>query len=133
MNCEILTACLGAVDKDGVFTIDGAFNRLTISPIPGVLKELVIAVRICFSSAEDGPHTLHLSVSDLDDKVLGPVAEGCFESKTRTGEQYTWNSAVIRVAGIRIGRRDDYLLSLSIDGQCIANTTIFVYDGTKTK
>ena len=131
MNCEILTACDDAKDNGDMLTINGAFTRLTIPKTPAVLQQLVIAVRLRFSSDEDGPHKFHLSLSDLDGKVLGPPAESPFESKTRDGEQYTWLSAVIRVRDIQIAKSDDYLLSLLIDEQSIASTTLFVIDGSK--
>jgi hypothetical protein len=131
MYCEILTACTDAKDADGMFTISGAFTRLTVPHTPVILEELVIALRVRFSSDEDGPHKLALSLSDLDGTVLGPPANASFVSATRASEHYTWSCAVIRVREIRIAKSDDYLLSLTIDGQSISNTTLFLIDGSK--
>jgi hypothetical protein len=101
--------------------------------MPGVLQQLCIAVRICSTINEDGKHSLKLSLSDLDGKILGPPAEAPFETKTRDNERYTWTSAVIQIRDIRICEPNDYLLNLQIDGTSIANTTIFVKDGSKRK
>ena len=133
MICEILTACAAAKDNDGMFTINGAFTRLTIPHMPAQLQALVIAIRIRSTSDEDGQHTLRLFLSELDGKLLGPPAEAGFESKTLDGEEYTWAAAVIQIPNLRICESNDYLLSLQIDGQSIANTTLYILDGSKRK
>lgn len=112
MICEILTVCKDAIEENGAFTIEGACNRLKVPFIPGILKELVVAVRVCSESHEDGPHFLQLLLSDADGKSLGLPCEGQFETRTLDQEQYAWTHAVIRLSEIQIGKPNDYLLGL---------------------
>lgn len=125
MNCEILTACASAKDDDGKLTINGAFSRINAPSFPCKLP-MVIVVRIRSSAAEDGEHSLHLSLSDLDDKLLGPPAEATFQTTTRENEEYTWTQAIIDIGDIRIPGRNDYSLILQIDGKTIAYTSLYV-------
>jgi hypothetical protein len=87
---------------------------------------MVIAIRLCATSEEDGTHKLELSLTDLDGKLLGPPAKATFVTKTRPNEQYAWTQAVIGIHQIQILEPNEYLLNLQINGHSIANTTLCV-------
>jgi hypothetical protein len=130
MTAEILTVCESA--ENGItLTIRGAFYRLSVPRIPCVLPKLVIALRVRATADEDGSHALKLYLSDLDGKSLGPPAEETFETRTIGNETYTQIAAVIEIHDIRIGIATDHLLNLQIDGESIANTTLYVIDGSE--
>lgn len=77
-------------DEQGLLTIDRAYSRLAVAGIPCLYKEIIIALRVCSTSAEDGIHSFQLSVTDLDRKVVSPSGEDRFETKTVGNQQYTW-------------------------------------------
>jgi hypothetical protein len=87
----------------------------------------MIALRVRFTSDEDGLHESRMSVTELDGHLLGPPVETKFESKSRENEEYAWVTGVIRLVNIRIREPNDYLLTLQIDGQSIASTTIYIH------
>ena len=127
MNCEILTACKNARDeKDGTFTIEKAFTRLDALFFPGNIPALTIAIRLCAESEEDGSHSFELSMTDLDGVLLGPPVIEQFDTNTSADEQFVWLNVTVKLLDIQIAKPDDYTLSLKIDGQSIANTTLLV-------
>jgi hypothetical protein len=125
MNCEILTACNSAKEENGLFTINGAFSRITAPSFPCQLH-FSVAMRVCFSSEEDGKHSLRLTLCDLDGKSLGPPIDAAFESRSKENEGYSWKAIVVEIPDLRIAVVNDYSLSLEIDGESIANTTLYV-------
>jgi hypothetical protein len=126
MISEILTACLSATDNNGMFTIEGAFCRLTVPIMPAILNRLDVAIRMRSTAAEDGMHSLILSLTNLDGKLLGPPAESTFDTSTRENEVCTWTSIVITIRDICIQEPNEYFISLQIDGQSIASTVVYV-------
>ena len=89
MVAEILTACHAAKDSDDGFTIVKAFCRLDLPSFPARVPDFAIAMRIRFSSDEEGKHTLRVFISDLDGHIVGPAEERTFEAQTPDSETYS--------------------------------------------
>jgi Family of unknown function (DUF6941) len=126
MVAEILTACKAAQDSDEGFTIAKAFCRLDVPSFPARVPDFAIAMRIRFSSDEEGEHRLRVFISDLDGRIVGPAEERTFEACTPPNETFSWLSAVLFLRDIRIQCPNDYRVNVEIDGESIADTTIYV-------
>jgi hypothetical protein len=73
MNIQVAVLCDAAtVDSNEKLNLLGAFDRICASQLPAVHPQCSIALRLTFSSGDEGKHNLRLNFVDADGQSIMP-------------------------------------------------------------
>jgi len=74
MTAQVAVFCDAATDERGKLSLLGAFDTLCSSQMPAVHPQCAVALRLTFTVADEGSHTLRVALVDPDGRaVLPPV------------------------------------------------------------
>ena len=130
MIVEIAALCDAATDQGGKLNILGAFDRIG-GPLPIVLQQCAVALRIRWDRDDVGEHSMQLLFEDLRGIPLLPP----LESKIGVPgfpdelESHAMNM-VLNLQRIRVDREGVYRMVLRIDGEELTRLPLFVQDAT---
>jgi hypothetical protein len=72
MNIQVAVLCDAATDDRGKLNLLGAFDTIITPQLPAVHPQCSIALRITFSSEDEGEHKLRVSFVDADGRNVMP-------------------------------------------------------------
>ena len=72
MNIQVAVLCDAATDDQGKLNLLGAFDTIYTQQLPAVHPQCSIALRVTFSSEEEGQHKLRLNFVDADGHSIMP-------------------------------------------------------------
>ncbi len=72
MNIQVAVLCDAATDDNGKLNLLGAFDTIFTQQLPAIHPQCSIALRVTFSSGDEGKHALQVSFVDADG---GPIAK----------------------------------------------------------
>ena len=70
MNIQVAVLCDAATDDNGKLNLLGAFDTIYTPQLPAVHPQCSIALRVTFSSGDEGKHQLQLNFVDADGKPI---------------------------------------------------------------
>ena len=66
MNFQVAVLCDAATDDNGKLNLLGAFDTIYTQKLPAIHPQCSIALRVTFSSADEGQHALMVNFVDAD-------------------------------------------------------------------
>src|SRR5574337_1134834 len=66
MNIQVAVLCDAATDDNGKLNLLGAFDTIYTQQLPAIHPQCSIALRVTFSSGDEGKHSLALNFVDAD-------------------------------------------------------------------
>jgi hypothetical protein len=66
MNIQVAVLCDAATDDNGKLNLLGAFDTIYTQQLPAIHPQCSIALRVTFSSGDEGKHHLQLNFVDAD-------------------------------------------------------------------
>jgi len=75
MNTQVAVLCDAATDDRGKLNLLGAFDTICSHQMPAVHPQCSVALRITFSTADEGTHRLKLAFVDADGQGIMPPIE----------------------------------------------------------
>src|SRR5881409_1212296 len=72
MNIQVAVLCDAATDDNGKLNLLGAFDTICTQQLPAVHPQCSIALRVTFSSGDEGKHKLRLNFMDADGRSIMP-------------------------------------------------------------
>ena len=75
MNVQVAVLCDAATDDNGKLNLLGAFDTIITPQLPAVHPQCSIALRVTFSSEDEGQRQLKLNFVDADGKLIMPSME----------------------------------------------------------
>ena len=66
MNIQVAVLCDAATDDNGKLNLLGAFDTIYTQQLPAIHPQCSIALRVTFSSGDEGKHALALNFVDAD-------------------------------------------------------------------
>lgn len=75
MNTQVAVLCDAATDDRGKLNLLGAFDTICSQQMPAVHPQCSVALRITFSTADEGQHRLKLALVDADGQGIMPPIE----------------------------------------------------------
>ena len=73
MNIQVAVLCDAATDDNGKLNLLGAFDTIYTQQLPAVHPQCSIALRVTFSSEDEGKHNLQLNFVDADGRSIAQV------------------------------------------------------------
>ena len=75
MNIQVAVLCDAATDSAGKLNVLGTFDTIITQQLPAVHPQCSVALRITFSTTDEGQHRLKLTVVDADGQGIMPPIE----------------------------------------------------------
>src|ERR1017187_7676771 len=70
MNIQVAVLCDAATDDNGKLNLLGAFDTIYTQQLPAIHPQCSIALRVTFSSGDEGKHNLQLNFVDADGRSI---------------------------------------------------------------
>ncbi len=72
MNIQVAVLCDAATDDNGKLNLLGAFDTIYTQRLPAVHPQCSVALRVTFSSGDEGKHILRFNFVDADGRSIMP-------------------------------------------------------------
>ena len=72
MNIQVAVLCDAATDDNGKLNLLGAFDTIYARELPAIHPQCAVALRVTFSSEDEGKHNLRLNFVDADGRSIMP-------------------------------------------------------------
>ena len=70
MNIQVAVLCDAATDDNGKLNLLGAFDTIYTQQLPAIHPQCSIALRVTFSSGDEGKHALQVNFVDADGRPI---------------------------------------------------------------
>ena len=70
MNIQVAVLCDAATDDNGKLNLLGAFDTIYTQQLPAIHPQCSIALRVTFSSGDEGKHHLQINFVDADGRSI---------------------------------------------------------------
>jgi hypothetical protein len=72
MNIQVAVLCDAATDDNGKLNLLGAFDTICAPQMPVMHPQCAVALRVTFTTGDEGKHTLQLNFMDADGRSIMP-------------------------------------------------------------
>jgi len=126
MDIEAFLLCKCATDERGKLSVLGAFDTITAKKLPIVLPAISVALRIRFSSVEEGEHHARIKVIDEDGRNAGADVTATANVQMPQGQDSSVSNLILYLQRFKLERFGRYRIDLAIDGHQEATLPLFV-------
>ena len=126
MNVEIFSLCDGTHNIQGKLSLIGAFDSIKVKEVPFVHPHCAIALRLRFSKAENGRHSIKVDMFDKDGKRMGPELDGGVVVKIPKEKRSTSVNLCLGINNLKVEKFGRYKINLLIDGKKVASLPLAI-------
>jgi hypothetical protein len=126
MDIEAFLLCKCATDERGKLNVLGAFDTVTANKLPIVLPAVSVALRIRFSSIEEGTHQARIKVIDEDGKDAGADVTAKANVRMQQDRDSSVSNLILYLQRFKLEKFGRYRIDLAIDGHQEATLPLFV-------
>ncbi|EEF60921.1 DUF6941 family protein [Pedosphaera parvula] len=117
MNIQVAVLCDAATDSGGKLNILGAFDGLNPPQFPFVYAQCCIALRLTFTSEEEGTHQLRLTFMDEDGKMLMPGIDLPIAVAIPAESHFATSNVIVVHPPLKFEKAGLYSVDISLDGR----------------
>ncbi|MGH7976350.1 MAG: DUF6941 family protein [Limisphaerales bacterium] len=121
MKLEIFTFCEFANVYDGALCISGITDGIYSPQEPLKFPRFCIVYRIRFEVAEEGKHTVNISIMDEDGKPIIPAFQKPIVAQIPKGLNTGANIGMANFNGVIFPKFGEYSLDLVVDGKMLSS------------
>jgi hypothetical protein len=131
MNIQVAVLCDAATDENGKLSLLGAFDTICTPHLPTkeqptVHPQCSIALRVTFSSEDEGAHKLKLNFVDADGRSIMPSIPIPVEVLLPGDALFATRNFIINIQQLRFANPGLYSIDLSLDERPQASIPLLV-------
>lgn len=127
MNIQVAVLCDAATDDNGKLNLLGAFDTIYARELPTAHPQCAVALRVTFSSADEGPHELKLNFVDADGHSLTPDFPPIHLEVALPGDMhFGTRNYIINIQPLKFEHAGLYSMDVLFDGQVQASIPLLV-------
>ena len=126
MNIQVAVLCDAATDDNGKLNLLGAFDTIYTQQLPAVHPQCSIALRVTFTSVNEGTRKLKLNFVDADGHAIMPPIEIPVEVVLPEDMHFGTRNFIINIQQLKFDEPGLYSVDLSLDGQSQASIPLLV-------
>lgn len=127
MNIQVAVLCDAATDDNGKLNLLGAFDTIYARELPAIHPQCSVALRVTFSSGDEGKHTLRLNFVDADGRSIMPDFPPIPVEVTLPDEvHFGTRNFIINIQQLKFEEPGLYSVDISFDDQSQANVPLLV-------
>jgi hypothetical protein len=126
MNVQVAVLCDAATDDNGKLNLLGAFDTIFARDLPATHPQCSVALRITFSSENEGKRQLKLNFVDADGRSVMPPIEVEVDVRLPEDVHFGTRNFVFNFQQIKFDEPGLYSVDISLDGQVKAGIPLLV-------
>lgn len=126
MNIQVAVLCDAATDDNGKLNLLGAFDTIYARELPAIHLQCAVALRVTFSSADEGARQLRLNFVDADGHPIMPPIEIPVEVVLPTDMHFGTRNYVLNIQQLKFDLPGLYSMEVAFDGQVQASIPLLV-------
>ena len=127
MNIQVAVLCDAATDDNGKLNLLGAFDTIYTPQLPAVHPQCSIALRVTFSSNDEGKHLLQLNFVDADGRpIMANFPPIPVEVALPEDMHFATRNFIINIQQLKFENPGLYSIDLALDGQPQASIPLLV-------
>jgi Family of unknown function (DUF6941) len=126
MNIQVAVLCDAATDDNGKLNLLGAFDTIYTQQLPAIHPQCSIALRVTFSSGDEGKHNLALNFVDADGHSIAKFPPIPVEVSLPDDMHFGTRNFIVNIQQLKFEAPGLYSIDLSLDGQSQASIPLLV-------
>ena len=127
MNIQVAVLCDAATDDNGKLNLLGAFDTIYARELPTAHPQCAVALRVTFSSADEGAHELKLNFVDADGHSVTPDFPPIHLEVALPGDMhFGTRNFIVNIQQLKFENPGLYSIDVSLDGHPQASVPLLV-------
>jgi|SRR6478736_10042656 len=126
MNIQVAVLCDAATNDNEKLSLLGAFDTIYARELPAIHPQCAVALRITFSSADEGSHKLKLNFVDADGRSIMPPIEFPVEVSLPGDLHFGTRNFILTIQQLKFDAPGVYSMDVIYDGQVQTNIPLLV-------
>ena len=126
MNIQVAVLCDAATDDNGKLNLLGAFDTIYTQQLPAIHPQCSIALRVTFSSGDEGKHNLQLNFVDADGRSIAKFPPIPVEVALPDDMHFGTRNFVVNLQQMKFENPGLYSIDISLDDRPQASIPLLV-------
>lgn len=126
MNVQVAVLCDAATDDNGKLNLLGAFDTIMTPQLPAVHPQCSIALRVTFSSEDEGQRNLKLNFVDADGKLIMPSMDVPVQVALPEDTHFLTRNFIVNIQQMKFEQPGLYSLDLFLDDRQQASIPLLI-------
>ena len=118
--------CDAATDDNGKLNLLGAFDTIITQQLPAVHPQCSIALRVTFTSADEGQHALKVNFVDADGRAIMPSIDIPVQVALPEDSHFLTRNFIVNIQQLKFDQPGPYSIDISKDGSPEASIPLLV-------
>lgn len=121
MDIQIATLCDHAADYNGKMVVSGTIDVLAAPQLPIIQPQCCLAIRLCITPDDNGPHKFSVNIIDGDSKSLDDKMPIDADMPIEIPEDvpFVTRNLILNLQGLRFHEAGVYFVDISIDNELV--------------
>ena len=121
MDIQIATLCDHAADYNGKMVVSGTIDVLSAPQLPIIQPQCCLAIRLCITPDDNGPHKFSVNIIDGDGKSLDDKMPIDADMPIEIPEDvpFVTRNLILNLQGLRFHEVGVYFVDISIDNELV--------------
>src|SRR3954464_1624177 len=125
MNIQTAVLCDAATEHGGKLNLLGAFDAIHAQQLPVLHPQCAIALRMTFTDAEEGSHTLRLTFMDEDGQSIMRGIDVPVTVAIPADAHFATSNIIVNIQQLKFDRPGLYSVDISMDGKQEGSIPLF--------
>ena len=126
MNVQVAVLCDAATDDHGKLNLLGAFDTIYAQTLPAIHPQCSIALRVTFTSGDEGAHQMKLHFVDADGRPIMPSMDIPVEVAMPEDTHFGTRNFIINIQQLKFAAPGLYAIDVTLGEQTIASVPLMV-------
>ena len=126
MNIQVAVLCDAATDDNGKLNLLGAFDTIFTQQLPAIHPQCSIALRVTFSSEDEGHHQLQVNFVDADGRAIANFPPIPVEVALPEDMHFGTRNFIVNIQQLKFDNPGLYSIDVLLDGQPQASIPLMV-------
>ena len=126
MNIQVAVLCDAATDDNGKLNLLGAFDTIYTQQLPAIHPQCSIALRVTFSSGDEGKHNLQLNFVDADGGSIAKFPPIPVEVALPEDMHFGTRNYIVNLQQLKFDNPGLYSIDSSLDNRPQASIPLLV-------
>ncbi|MDB6124711.1 MAG: hypothetical protein JWQ71_3704 [Pedosphaera sp.] len=126
MNIQTAVLCDAATEYGGKLNLLGAFDAIHAQQLPVSHPQCAIALRMTFTDAEEGSHTLRLTFMDEDGQSIMRGIDVPVTVAIPAEAHFATSNIIVNIQQLKFDRPGLYSVDIAMDGKQEGSIPLFV-------
>jgi hypothetical protein len=126
MNIQVAVLCDAATDDNGKLNLLGAFDTIFTQQLPAIHPQCSIALRVTFSSGDEGKHSLQVSFVDADGRPIAKFPAIPVEVALPDDMHFGTRNFIVNIQQLKFDTPGLFSIDVLLDGRAQASIPLLV-------